>query len=103
MDSTYNQSSSSISLRNLVDVVKYQNNAWLNRSGISHKVNQQRVNANDTLNAIAEQQSSTPFGKKTKNKDYLRLKIDHVDISTESSKSGTVAKLNELASLHLAE
>jgi hypothetical protein len=36
---------------------------------------------------MAEQQSSTAWSKKTKNKDYLRLKIEHVDISKESSKS----------------
>lgn len=84
MDNIYGQSLSSISFAN--SVVK-QNKAWLNRSGISEQVNQQRVNANYTLNAMAEQQSSTAWGKKTKDKDYLRLKIDHVDISKESSKS----------------
>lgn len=84
MDSTYNQSLSSISLGNLA---AYQNKAWLNRSGVSDKMNQQRVNANYTLNAMAEQQSSTVWGKKTKNKDYLRLKIEHVDIRKESCKS----------------
>jgi hypothetical protein len=36
---------------------------------------------------MAEQQSRMAWVKKTKNKDYLRLKIDHVDISKESSKS----------------
>ena len=74
----------SISLGN---IVANQNKSWLSRSGISDKVNQQRVNAS---NAMAEQQSSMAWGKKTKktkNKDYLRLKIDHVDISKESSKS----------------
>lgn len=84
MDSTYNKSSSSISLGNLA---AYQSKAWLNRSGISDKVNQQRVSANHAINAMADQQSSTAWSKKTKNKDYLRLKIDHVDISKESSKS----------------
>jgi len=83
MDSTYTQSLGSISFANSV---VNQNRAWLNRSGLSNQVNQQRVNANYTLNAMAEQQSSTAWGKKTKNKDYLRLKIDHVDISKESSK-----------------
>lgn len=71
----------SISLGN---IVANQNKSWLSRSGISDKVNQQRVNAN---NAMAEQQSSMAWGNKTKNKDYLRLKIEHVDISKESSKS----------------
>lgn len=84
MDSTYNKSSSSISLGNLA---AYQSKAWLNKSGISDKVNQQRVNANHAINAMSEQQSSTAWGKKTKNKDYLRLKIEYVDISKESSKS----------------
>jgi len=83
MDNIYSQSLSSISFANSV---VNQNRAWLNRSGLSNQVNQQRVNANYTLNAMAEQQSSTAWGKKTKNKDYLRLKIDHVDISKESSK-----------------
>jgi hypothetical protein len=67
--------------------VANQNKAWLNRSGVRDQVNKQRVNANHKLNAMAEQQSNKAFGKKTKNKDYLRLKIDHVDISKESSKS----------------
>ena len=84
MDSIYNQSLSSISFGNSV---AYQSKAWLNRSVVSDQVNQQRVNANYTLNAMAEQQSSTAWGKKTKNKDYLRLKIEHLDISKESSKS----------------
>ena len=84
MDSIYNQSLSSISFGN---AVANQNKAWLNRSGVSDKMNQQRVNANYTLNAMAEQQSSTVWGKKTKNKDYLRLKIEHVDIRKESCKS----------------
>ena len=83
MDSTHNQSLSSISFAGFV---ANQNRAWLNRSGLSNQVNQQRVNANYALNAMAEQQSSTALGKKTKNKDYLRLKIDRVDISKESSK-----------------
>jgi len=83
MDSTYTQSLGSISFANSV---VNQNRAWLNRSGLSNQVNQQRVNANYTLNAMAEQQSRTALGKKTKNKDYLRLKIDRVDISKESSK-----------------
>lgn len=69
------------------NAVANQNKAWLNKSGVRDKMNQQRVNANYTLNAMAEQQSSTAWLKKTKNKDYLRLKIEHLDISKESSKS----------------
>jgi len=84
MDSIYNQSVSSILFGNSV---VNQNKAWLNRSGVSDQVNQQRANANYTLNAMAEQQSSEAWCKKTKNKDYLRLKIEHVNISKESSKS----------------
>lgn len=84
MYSTHTHSLGSISFANSV---ANQGRIWLNRSGLSNQVNQQRVNANHTLNAMAEQQSSTALGKKTKNKDYLRLKIAHVDISKESSKS----------------
>ncbi len=84
MDNIYSQSLSSISFANYV--VK-QNKVWLNRSWVSNQVNKQRVNANYALNAMAEQQSRMAWVKKTKNKDYLRLKIDHVDISKESSKS----------------
>jgi hypothetical protein len=84
MDGVCNQSLNSISFGNSV---ANQNKAWLNKSGVSDKMNQQRVNSNYTLNAMAEQQSSTAWGKKTKNKDYLRLKIEHLDISKESSKS----------------
>lgn len=84
MNSIYNQSLNSIMFGKHVSE---QNKAWLNRSGVSDEMNQQRANANYTLNAMAEQQSSTAWGKKTKNKDYLRLKIEYVDISKGSSKS----------------
>ena len=84
MGSIYNQSLSSISFGNSV---ANQSKIWVNKSEVSDQINQQRVNANYMINSMSEQQSRIFWGNKTKNKDYLRLKIDHVHISKESSKN----------------
>lgn len=84
MDNMYSQSLSSISFAN--SVVK-QNKAWLNRSGVSEQANQKAANANYVINAMSEQQSNMAWRKKSKNKEYLRLRINNFKMSQGSAKN----------------